>query len=82
MTNTSPAKVTLPTLGASDVGTTYTIKRAQTANVQVSGAAGQFIDGNNEVRTLTAIGEYIKLVATPLGAGYGWVIVGKSGSFF
>ena len=82
MTNTSPAKVSLPTVGASDVGTTYTIKRAQSGNVQVSGAAGQFIDGAGEVRTLTSAGEYIKLVATPLGGGYGWVIVGKSGSFF
>ena len=82
MTNTSPAKVTLPTVGADDVGTIYTIKQAQTANVQVSGAIGQTIDGNGEVRTLTSQGEYIRLVATPLGAGYGWIIVGKSGSFF
>ena len=82
MTNTSPAKVTLPTVGAGDVGTIYTIKQAQTANVQVSGAIGQTIDGNGEVRTLTSQGEYIRLVATPLGAGYGWIIVGKSGSFF
>jgi hypothetical protein len=71
----------LPTVGASNTGTTYTIKRAQSANVEVSGAAGQTIDGDNEVRTLTSKGEYIKLVATPLGPGYGWIIVGQSGSF-
>ena len=81
MTNTSPAKVSLPTVGASNTGTTYTIKRAQSANVEVSGAVGQTIDGDNEVRTLTSKGEYIKLVATPLGPGYGWIIVGQSGSF-
>ena len=81
MTNTSPAKVSLPTVGASNTGTTYTIKRVMSANVEVSGAVGQTIDGDNEVRTLTSKGEYIKLVATPLGPGYGWIIVGQSGSF-
>jgi hypothetical protein len=81
MTNTSPAKVSLPTVGANNTGTTYTIKRVMSANVEVSGAVGQTIDGDNEVRTLTSKGEYIKLVATPLGPGYGWIIVGQSGSF-
>jgi hypothetical protein len=81
MTNTSPAKVTLPVADAGSIGLVYTIKRTQTGNVEVSGSGTQTIDNSGTTRTLTAAGEYIKLVATPIGANYGWAIIGKSGSF-
>ena len=81
MTNTSPAKVTLPVADAGSVGLVYTIKRTQTGNVEVSGSGTQTIDNSGSTRTLTAAGEYIKLIATPIGANYGWAIIGKSGSF-
>jgi hypothetical protein len=81
MTNTSPATASLPSVDASSVGLTYTIKRTQSGEVEVSGSGTQTIDNSGQTRTLSAAGQYIKLVATEVGANYGWAIIGKSGSF-
>jgi hypothetical protein len=81
MTNPQPATASLPSASADNVGLTYTIKRTQAGEVQVSGTVGQNIDGAGETRTLSSVGEYIKLIATQVGAGHGWAIIGKSGSF-
>jgi len=81
MTNTSPATASLPSVDANDVGLTYTIKRTQSGEVEVSGSGTQTIDNSGQTRTLTAAGQYIKLIATQVGANYGWAIIGKSGSF-
>ena len=81
MTNTSPATASLPSVDANDVGLTYTIKRTQSGEVEVSGSGTQTIDNSGQTRTLTGAGQYIKIIATQVGANYGWAIIGKSGSF-
>jgi hypothetical protein len=85
MTNTSPATASLPTIDETLIGAVYTIKRTQSGEVQVSGAVGQTIDNSGETRTLSAAGQYIKIIASPIGdpddGNFGWGIIGKSGSF-
>ena len=81
MINPQPATASLPSASSDSVGLTYTIKRTQAGEVEVSGAAGQTIDNSGATRKLTAAGEYIKLIATEVGVTYGWAIIGKSGSF-
>lgn len=81
MINPQPATASLPSASSDSIGLTYTIKRTQAGEVEVSGTAGQTIDNSGATRKLTAAGEYIKLIATQVGAGHGWAIIGKSGSF-
>jgi len=79
MNNSSVATASLPTIGASDIGLTLTIKRTGTGEVHVSGS-----DTIDSVATkdLTPQGAFMEIVAADFGgSNYGWAIIAKSGSF-